>query len=184
MLANRNPATAPNRSFEVKHPTMTTKSSDASLRQCLSRFATGITVVTCTDDAARPCGITANSFSSVSLEPPLVLWNIAKSSNSLNAFLETRHFAFHVLSDQQEALSEHFARTDHTRFERIDYTLSASEVPILPDCIAVLHCSTYDTHDCGDHHIIIGKVEHFETRDGDPLLFFGSRYRTIADADQ
>ena len=159
---------------------MTSNSSDATLRQCLSHFATGVTVVTCRDDAERPCGITANSFSSVSLDPPLVLWNIAKSSNSLDAFLNARHFAFHILSDQQEHLSQHFARTDHTRFERIDFSLSADGVPTLPDCIAVMHCSTYETHDCGDHHIIIGRVERFDYADGDPLLFFRSRYRKLA----
>ncbi len=160
---------------------MSTNSSDASLRQCLSHFATGVTVVTCADDAGRPCGITANSFSSVSLEPPLVLWNIAKSSNSLEAFLKARHFAFHVLSERQEPLSEHFARTDHTRFDHIDFEMSDEGVPILPGCIAVMRCSIFKTHDCGDHHIIIGRVERFEFGDGDPLLFFRSRYRSIAD---
>jgi 3-hydroxy-9,10-secoandrosta-1,3,5(10)-triene-9,17-dione monooxygenase reductase component len=160
---------------------MTSNSPAVSLRQCLGRFATGITVVTCSDDAGRPCGITANSFSSVSLEPPLVLWNIAKSSNSLAAFLNARHFAFHVLSDGQEALSQHFARTDHTRFDGIDYAMSSEGVPILPDCIAVMRCSTFETHDCGDHHIIIGHVERFDVGDGEPLLFYRSRYRTLAE---
>ena len=159
---------------------MTTNDTQATLRHCLSHFATGVTVVTCKDAEARPCGITANSFSSVSLEPPLVLWNIAKTSNSLDAFLTARHFAFHILSDEQEDLSRHFARTDHTRFERIEYDVSADDVPILPGCIAVLHCTTWETHDCGDHHIIIGRVESFEFDDGDPLLFFRSRYRRIA----
>jgi len=153
------------------------------LRHCLSQFATGVTVVTCKDDQARPCGITANSFSSVSLDPPLVLWNIAKSSNSVDAFLTAKHFAFHILSAAQEHLSQHFARTDHTRFERIEFEESADDVPILPGCIAVLHCSIRETHDCGDHHIIIGRVDSFDVAGGDPLLFFRSAYRTIAPAD-
>jgi flavin reductase (DIM6/NTAB) family NADH-FMN oxidoreductase RutF len=162
---------------------MTTESSHVLLRQCLGQFATGVTVVTCKDELGRPCGITANSFSPVSLDPPLVLWNIAKSSNSLEAFLSAEHYAFHILSADQEALSQHFARTDHTRFERIDFTPSAEDVPILPGCIAVLHCSTRETIDCGDHHIIIGRVNRFDVDDGDPLLFFRSRYRTLTDAD-
>lgn len=160
---------------------MTSNSPDVSLRQCLGRFATGVTVVTCSDDAGRSHGVTANSFSSVSLEPPLVLWNIAKSSRSLDAFLNARHFAFHVLSDEQEALSQHFARTDPTRFEEIDHVMSDKRVPILPDCLAVMRCSTFETHDCGDHHIIIGRVERFDVGEGEPLLFYRSRYRTLAE---
>ena len=162
---------------------MTTENSQALLRQCLGQFATGVTVVTCKDDRGRACGITANSFSSVSLEPPLVLWNIAKSSNSLEAFLNAEHYAFHILAAGQEALSQHFARTDHTRFDRIDYSDSAEGVPILPGCIAVLHCSTRQTIDCGDHHIIIGHVDRYDADDGEPLLFFRSGYRTLADPD-
>ena len=162
---------------------MTTDSLHGPLRHCLSQFATGVTVVTCKDALGRPCGITANSFSSVSLDPPLVLWNIAKSSNSLDAFLNAEHYAFHVLSADQEPLSQHFARTDHTRFDRIDYDDSAENVPILPGCIAVLHCSTRETIDCGDHHIIIGHVDRFDVAGGEPLLFFQSRYRSLGDID-
>ena len=162
---------------------MTTDSLHEPLRHCLGQFATGVTVVTCKDAEARPCGITANSFSSVSLEPPLVLWNIAKSSNSLAAFLNARHYAFHILSSEQEDLSQHFARTDHTRFERIDYESSPEDVPILPGCLAVLHCSTRETIDCGDHHIIIGEVDRFDLGSGEPLLFFRSGYRSLSEAD-
>ena len=150
------------------------------LRQCLGQFATGVTVVTCKDHQGRACGITANSFSSVSLDPPLVLWNIAKASNSLEAYLGAEHYAFHILAADQEALSQHFADTDHTRFDRVSYESSAQDVPILSGCVAVLHCSTRETIDCGDHHIIIGHVDRFDTDGGDPLLFFGGDYRKIA----
>ena len=152
-----------------------------ALRACLGQFATGVTVVTCCDKDGNPCGITANSFSSVSLEPPLVLWNIAKVSNSLEAYLEARHFAINVLTAEQRDVSEHFARSDHTRFQGVDYSLSADGAPILADTLAVFECRTHEIHDCGDHFIIIGEVTALDSSDHDPLLFFGSDYRTIGD---
>lgn len=151
-----------------------------ALRQCLGRFATGVTVVTCADAKRRPCGITANSFSSVSLDPPLVLWNIAKSANSLHAFLDAPHFAFHVLTAEQQELSAHFAKTDHTLFDDVEFEWTERRVPILPGCLAVLKCSTEQVHDCGDHYIVIGRVDDFVVADGDPLLFFGGDYRSLA----
>ena len=149
------------------------------LRQSLGRFATGVTVVTCLGDKG-PCGITANSFSSVSLEPPLVLWNIAKVSNSLDAYLDAEHFAINVLTADQRSLSEHFARSDHTRFQGVDYALSADGAPILADTLAVFECRTHEIHDCGDHFIIVGEIERFQSNDGAPLLFYGGAYRELA----
>jgi flavin reductase (DIM6/NTAB) family NADH-FMN oxidoreductase RutF len=150
-----------------------------SFRQCLARFATGVTVVTCCDADGNPCGITANSFSSVSLEPPLVLWNIAKVSNSLEAYLDAEHFAINVLADDQQQLSSHFARSDHTLFGGIEYTLTDDGVPVLPGTLATFECRTHALHDCGDHYIIVGEVTGFAAGDGKPLLFFGGRYRKI-----
>lgn len=149
------------------------------LRDCLGRFATGVTVVTCRDESGRPCGITANSFSSVSLAPPLVSWNIARSSNSLDAFVDAAHFAIHVLSEEQLAVSVHFARTDHTRFEGIEYTDSAHGVPILEDCLAVIECSSHAVHEAGDHFIVVGHVDRYRWENADPLLFYGGRYRRL-----
>lgn len=152
-----------------------------SFRQALGRFATGVTVVTCCDAAGNPCGITANSFSSVSLEPPLILWNIAKVSNSLDAYLAAEHFTINVLSDDQQTLSRHFAQSDHTLFEGIEHSMSEYGAPLLPDTLASFECRTHEIHDCGDHHIIIGEVVRFSANDGDPLLFFSGGYRRIGD---
>ncbi len=149
------------------------------LRQCLSRFATGVTVVTCSDAAGNPYGITANSFSSVSLEPPLVLWNIAKISNSLQAYLDAKEFAIHVLTADQESIAQHFAQTDHSRFEGIDYSFSDDGVPILPNVLARFDCRTENILEGGDHHIIIGEVVNLTFDDSDPLLFYGSEYRRV-----
>lgn len=156
-------------------------SDSRPLRQCLGRFATGVTVVTCRDDDGNAYGITANSFSSVSLEPPLVLWNIAKVSNSLRAFLQARHFAINVLSVEQQNLSAHFARSDHSLFSNIPHTLSADGAPVLPDSLATFECSTREIHDCGDHHIIIGEITGYTSTDHPPLLFFRGSYRRLAD---
>jgi len=145
------------------------------LRQALGKFATGVTVVTCRG-ARGPCGITANSFSSVSLEPPLVLWNIAKVSNSLQAYLDADHFAINVLGAEQRAISHHFAQSDHTRFSGIVYETSAHGVPLIPESVACLECRTHQVHDCGDHYIIIGEVEKFRSNIGQPLLFYNGDY--------
>ena len=156
-----------------------THNNHRALRDALGKFATGVTVVTCTSPAGL-CGITANSFSSVSLDPPLVLWNIAKVSRALTTFLEARHFAINVLSEEQEALSVHFAQADRPGFANVDYELSDSGVPLLRATLACFECQTRDIHDCGDHHIIIGEVEKFRFTDGVPLLFFAGRYAQVA----
>jgi flavin reductase (DIM6/NTAB) family NADH-FMN oxidoreductase RutF len=150
------------------------------LRDCLGRFATGVTVVTCRGSKG-PCGITANSFSSVSLEPPLVLWNIAKVTNSLRAYLEAEHFAINVLGAEQRQLAEHFAQSDHTVFNAVEYERSANDVPLLPGAVACFECRTHQTYDCGDHHIIIGEVEKFTSNDNEPLLFHNGRYVRLLD---
>jgi flavin reductase (DIM6/NTAB) family NADH-FMN oxidoreductase RutF len=150
-----------------------------AFRQCLGKFATGVTVVTCIDAAGNPCGITANSFSSVSLEPPLVLWNIAKVSNSLGAYMNAEYFAINVLSEDQLSLASNFARSDHTLFRDIEYLLSNDGAPLLPGTLASFECRTHQIHDCGDHYVIIGEVKSFRSTGGKPLLFYGGNYRSI-----
>ena len=153
-----------------------------ALRHCLGKFATGVTVVTC-QGTKGPCGITANSFSSVSLQPPLLLWNIAKVSNSLQAFLGAEYFAINVLSATQQTLAEHFALSDHTRFNGVDYAVNGNDVPLLLESVACFECRTHQIHDCGDHHIIIGEIEGYRAEDSDPLLFFGGEYAALSDSD-
>ncbi len=148
-------------------------------RRCLGRFATGVTVITCSDSEGTHCGITANSFSSVSLEPPLVLWNIAKVSRSLDAFLNAEYFGISVLRADQEAISSNFARSDTDVFDGIDIEVSKHGVPRLEDCLAWFECRTFETHECGDHHIIIGEVLDYEARQGSPLLFYRGSYQRL-----
>ncbi|NNC77056.1 MAG: flavin reductase family protein [Woeseiaceae bacterium] len=150
-----------------------------AFRACLGQFATGVTIVTCRGAEGHRCGITANSFSSVSLDPPLILWNIARESNSFSDFLAAKHFAVHILTDKQESLSVHFARTDHTLFDSVEFADSEHGVPLLPNCLATFECSTHQIHEAGDHYIIIGHVDSFTWDRADPLLFFSGNYRDL-----
>ncbi len=150
-----------------------------NFRDCLGKFATGVTVVTCRDAAGVPVGITVNSFSSVSLEPPLILWNIAKVSRALDAYLAAEHFGISVLTAAQEPLSAHFARSDNGHFDNVDHDLTERGVPRLADALAWFECRTFDTHDCGDHFIIVGEVIDYEAAEGQPLLFFAGQYAAL-----
>lgn len=149
-----------------------------SLRKALGCFATGVTVVTGLGANNEKLGVTASSFNSVSLDPPLVLWNIARVSNSLDAYLAADYFAIHVLRAEQQYMAEHFARTDHTRYNGIEHTISGHNVPILPGVLARFDCRTREIHEGGDHYIIVGEIDAHTAADGSPLLFFGGGYRT------
>lgn len=157
-------------------PSAVDKNNTQALRNCLGKFATGVTVVTC-DGPDGPCGITVNSFSSVSLEPPLVLWNIDKRSNTLQAFLKAGHFAISVLREDQRPLAEHFAQPQTVSFEGLDYSLNSSNVPLLRNSLACMECRTDQLIEAGDHYIIIGEIENYEMADGEPLLFYAGDYR-------
>jgi 3-hydroxy-9,10-secoandrosta-1,3,5(10)-triene-9,17-dione monooxygenase reductase component len=146
------------------------------LRRSLGRFATGVTVVTCCAPDGSPRGITANSFSSVSLDPPLVLWNIARVSNSLEDYLGAERFAIHILRADQQHHAEHFARTDHSRYDGIEFEISPDAVPILPDVLARFDCATRQVHEGGDHYIIIGEVLAHSRSDGAALMFHNGQY--------
>jgi flavin reductase (DIM6/NTAB) family NADH-FMN oxidoreductase RutF len=157
----------------MKRPT----ESELALRRSLGCFATGVTVITCCAHDGRACGITANSFSSVSLDPPLILWNIARVSNSLQACLDAEHFAIHVLKSSQRHLAEQFARPVHTIFDGVEYEISADRVPILEDSLARFDCRTDTIHESGDHYIIVGEVLNHVRSEGEPLLFYAGNYR-------
>ena len=128
---------------------------------------------------AETVGITANSFSSISLQPRLILWNIAKVSNSLEAFLDAEYFAINILSTDQQDLSAHFAKSDHTLFDSIQIHRSEQNVPLIPGALACFECQTRQIHDCGDHHIVIGEVQQFDATEAEPLLFFEGKYAAV-----
>jgi len=145
-------------------------------RNALGAFATGVTIVTTRDAQGRDIGLTANSFNSVSLEPPMVLWSLAKSAQSLPAFLAATHFAVHVLAADQEELSLRFAVRGAEKFAGLDLERGAAGVPLLRGCSARFQCRTAFQHEGGDHVIFVGAVESFDHSDRPPLVFHGGRY--------
>ncbi|PWC52667.1 hypothetical protein TSH7_33215 [Azospirillum sp. TSH7] len=150
-----------------------------SLRDAYARYATGVAVITTLTPAGTPVGLTVNSFSSVSLDPPLVLWSLMRSSTSLPAFRDATRFAVNVLADDQHHLSTRFASRSEERFAGIDWTPGLGSVPLLPDCLAQFECTTHRHVEAGDHVVVLGRVHRFEHRDGTPLLFFASRYAEL-----
>lgn len=139
------------------------------LRQAFGQFATGVTVVTVRTPQG-PVGMTANSFSSVSLDPPLVLWCPAKDSSRYAAFAAAPHFAVHVLAAGQEEVAIAFARRGDA-FAGLDVAENAEGVPLLRNCLARFECSTEALHDAGDHALMVGRVAQVAMRDGRPLVF-------------
>ena len=150
------------------------------LRDAFGCFATGVTIVTAMDREGRPAGLTANSFTSVSLEPPLLLFCLDRRSQSLPAFEGCETFAVNVLHAGQEALSARFGRRDPARFEGVDWAPGATGAPVLNDAMAVFEARRRDVHDGGDHLILVGEVLAFRADDAfDPLVFFQGRYRSV-----
>ena len=148
-------------------------------RAALGMFATGVTIVTARDAEGRLVGLTANSFNSVSLEPPLVLWSLSMKAGSVPAFTAGSHYAVHILAADQRDLAERFARRDGDRFEGLAVQSGAGGVPILPGAAAVFECFNRSRYDEGDHIIFVGEVERCRHREGaSPLIFHGGRYFT------
>lgn len=151
-----------------------------TLRDALGCFATGVTVVTCLDQADKPVGLTVNSFTSVSLDPPLLLVCIAKEAASAAAFLATSHFAVNVLQTGQQPASIRFSTRHEDRFGPNDWSPGELGAPVLKQSLGVFECEAFAAHDAGDHHILLGKVVKATFDAGlDPLLYFRGRYRRL-----
>ena len=150
-----------------------------AFRRALGNFATGVTVVTAADASGRKVGVTANSFNSVSLDPPLILWSIEKRSTSHAVFEAATHFAVNVLAADQIDLSNNFARPREDRFAEIEYQAGAGGAPVLADCSARFECEKYQQVDGGDHWIMIGKVVAFDDCGRSPLLYHQGAYSMV-----
>ncbi|MDP0928341.1 MULTISPECIES: flavin reductase family protein [Paracoccus] len=137
-------------------------------RDALGRFGTGITVVTAASERG-PVGMTANSFASVSLDPPLVLWSPARASRRFEAFRSAEYFAIHVLSERQVQLCRDFVISGDA-FDRTDWIWNEQGVPLIEGCLSRFECRRRAVHDGGDHLIIVGEVAHVTTTEGEPLL--------------
>jgi len=139
-------------------------------RRALGHFATGVTIVTAQHDG-NLAGCTANSFSSVSLDPPLILWSLARTSQSLEIFQQAGNFAVNVLAADQLELANRFARSGADKFAGVEWQTGIADAPLLPDAAAVFECRTHAKIDAGDHIIILGEVQRF-ARSARPLLLF------------
>ena len=148
-------------------------------RRALGTFTTGVTIVTCRTEAG-PLGITANSFSSLSLDPPLVLWSPARSSGRFQAFHDAPHFAIHVLADTQAALCDGFARAGDI-FDGVDWAADDTGVPLMEGCLARFVCTRHAVHDGGDHAIVVGHVRAVTIGAGAPLVFARGQIARLAD---
>lgn len=142
-------------------------------------FATGVTIVTARTASGELVGLTANSFNSVSLEPPLVLWSLAQAAGSMPALSTGSHYAINILAADQKALAERFAAQREGRWDGVAWTEGASGSPLLAGAAATFECFNRSRYDEGDHVIFVGEVERCAHRAGAaPLLFHGGKFYT------
>ena len=149
-------------------------------RQALGQFATGVCLVTLDDPELGPLATTVNSFSSVSLDPPLVLWSIQNSSDHLAVYTECQHFGISVLSSEQGALSSQYAQRGGHSVQAEHFATGPQGEPKLIDALAHFTCAAYAVHPGGDHQIIVGEVLQFESREAAPLVFYSGGYRALS----
>jgi len=153
--------------------------STGDFRAALGMFATGVTIVTARGPGGAPVGLTANSFNSVSLVPPLVLWSLARSAGSMPAFEQGSHYAVNILAAEQHALAERFASKTADRFADVAFSEGAGGAPVIEGAVAVFECFNRSRYEEGDHVIFVGEVERCSFREGaTPLIFHGGRYFT------
>jgi flavin reductase (DIM6/NTAB) family NADH-FMN oxidoreductase RutF len=153
--------------------------SPEEFRSALSQFASGVTVVTTRDAHGKRHGITVSSFCSVSLEPPMVLICIEKTTGSHYAFGESGAFVVNILASSQSDVSEHFASRADEKFGDVEHSLNEDGVPVLTDAIATLRCTLRHSLDGGDHSIFVGLVESVDVRGGKPLIYFNRGYHQL-----
>jgi flavin reductase (DIM6/NTAB) family NADH-FMN oxidoreductase RutF len=148
-------------------------------RKACARYATGIAVATVLGPEGTPEGLTVNSFTSVSMEPPLILVCIARTATAYSSFKTSKAFVINVLREDQIDLSQHFASRKSNRFEGLAWREGVHGAPVLDGVLAVLECAAHGSFDAGDHTVFIGLVERAESHDGAPLLYFASAYRKL-----
>ena len=143
-----------------------------NLRNVLSKFATGVTVVSTIDCDGKPIGMTANSFTSVSLDPPLVLWSIGINQPSYDAFLKAKGYSVSILSKDQKDICDLFSSPIENKFSDIDYTLTDNGFPIIQKSLAWFDCLKWNNYPGGDHQILVGEIKNFYADENDPLIFW------------
>lgn len=151
-----------------------------SLRDTLGMFATGITVVTTRTPDGEPLGLTVNSFNSVSLDPPLIAWSLARHLPFVSAFEQCEYYAVNVLAAGQEEISNLFAGRAEDKFSRVEHDEGMYGVPLLRGCCARFECRNTVRHEGGDHILFLSEVVRFDHEARSPLIFHGGSYRRLA----
>jgi 3-hydroxy-9,10-secoandrosta-1,3,5(10)-triene-9,17-dione monooxygenase reductase component len=155
---------------------MTTAIDAMQFRKALGAFTTGVTVVTTNGGDGKDYGLTANSFNSVSMDPPMVLWSLGKKSTSLPVFAAAEHFAVHILAADQESMSNRFAKSGTDKFAGCALARGHGGVPLLDGCSARFECRVVHRYEGGDHVIFVGEVLNFDSFNRPPLAFHGGNY--------
>jgi 3-hydroxy-9,10-secoandrosta-1,3,5(10)-triene-9,17-dione monooxygenase reductase component len=156
---------------------------EADFRRVMGQFATGVTIITAMD-GDEPAGVAANSFTSVSLDPPLVLFCVAHTSSTWPRIERARKFAVNILGEHQEEVCRLFATRGADRFGQVGWHLGVGGSPVLDDCIGYIDCEFWAEYEGGDHIIVVGKVLDFGiTHDAGPLVFYQGRYGVVLMSD-
>ncbi len=150
------------------------------LRNAFGCFATGVTIVTTRTQAGCPEGLTCNSFSAVSLDPPLLLWSLRKAAASLANFRATGHFAVSVLAGGQEEVASHFARPHPDKFAGIAHRDGLGGCPLIAGALATFECEQAGAHEAGDHIVFFGRVQRAAYGEGAPLIFSAGQFQQLA----
>jgi len=148
-------------------------------RRACGRFATGVAIAAVMDENGTPHGLTVNSFTSVSLCPPLILICLAHTVRMIELFRRCKHFGITVLAEDQQTLSDRFARPAEDRFESLDWSRGQTGAPVFPGALAIIECALRDRLTAGDHDIFVGEVVSAHWHQGEPLIYFGSQYRVL-----
>lgn len=151
-----------------------------ALRDALGQFATGVCLISVNDAHSGPLALTANSFASVSLEPPLVLWSIQNSAECFREYTDCEYFGISVLAQAQQALSNRYARRGEHGIDAPDFEIDPDHVPLLKHATAHFTCRTHTVYPGGDHHIVVGEVVRFQSDPDSPLLFHSGQYGALA----
>ncbi|MFN0084203.1 MAG: flavin reductase family protein [Blastocatellia bacterium] len=159
---------------------MTTAIDSQLFRRAMGHFASGVTVVTAMTAEGEPRGMTASAFSSVSLDPPLILVCVGRSSSFYEVITSTGFFAVNFLSAGQQAVSQRFASKIEDKFEGVETATGKTGAPLLAGSLAHIECSRFEILPGGDHIIVLGRVEHLDVFGGEPLAYFAGKYRELA----
>ena len=151
----------------------------AELRRCLGSFVTGVTVMTALDADGNPVGMTANSFTSLSLDPPLIVWSLRLNSSSMPTYERAQRFAVNILAQDQIPVSNRFATSGPDRFDGIPFTLGIAGVPLIEGCASYLECKLETVYPGGDHLLFVGRVERIQLSEREPLAYGGGRYLVV-----